>query len=533
MTVPFDPDDVDVIVVQAPAQSPVLTVKVPGPQGPPGVFSVGTVETGEPGTDAEITAVDDGTGHGGKVVNFVIPRGDPGHDAAFTISSVSGSGPTTDPQVILGGTAPNYTLDFVIPQGPKGDKGDQGIQGPLGPVGPIGPKGDPGAGIQIGGQVNTYAQLPSGLTMADAGKAWFVVADGKLYIWSGTAFPANGAGTIFQGPVGPANTLTMGTVTTGDAGTSATAAVTGTAPNQTLSLTIPRGADGPAGPANVLSIGTVTTGAAGSNASASITGTSPSQTLNLTIPQGAQGPQGIQGPVGPQGVSGGGVLVLGATDPVPPGTPAGTVIYRPAIKTPTYYWGSGTSFPTLGLGSGDTYFHTGLGCLMGWDGVNWRQREATEVASLTARDTISTTYSSLLYAGFKVLVAGTEYIWNGSKWLPDQWIYVGAAGAPAFQNGWINYDNGVTAGTYQTARFMKTSNNIVIVQGLVKNGTTGGILPIFTLPAGYRPKFVHIFSVMTSATTPSRMDVYDTGNITPNAGGNGWWSLECSFPAEQ
>lgn len=42
-----------------------------------------------------------------------------------------------------------------------------------------------------------------------------------------------------------------------------------------------------AGPPNVLSVGTVTTGAAGSNASATITGTSPTQVLNLVIPQGA------------------------------------------------------------------------------------------------------------------------------------------------------------------------------------------------------------------------------------------------------
>ena len=38
-----------------------------------------------------------------------------------------------------------------------------------------------------------------------------------------------------------------------------------------------------------LSIGTVTTGAAGSNASASISGTTPNFILNLTIPRGANG----------------------------------------------------------------------------------------------------------------------------------------------------------------------------------------------------------------------------------------------------
>lgn len=50
-----------------------------------------------------------------------------------------------------------------------------------------------------------------------------------------------------------------------------------------------------------LSIGTVTTGAAGSNASASVTGTSPNFKLNLTIPRGNTGATGATGPQGPSG----------------------------------------------------------------------------------------------------------------------------------------------------------------------------------------------------------------------------------------
>lgn len=47
-----------------------------------------------------------------------------------------------------------------------------------------------------------------------------------------------------QGEVGPANTLTIGTVTTLDTGVPATASITGTAPNQVLNLGIPRGLPG-------------------------------------------------------------------------------------------------------------------------------------------------------------------------------------------------------------------------------------------------------------------------------------------------
>lgn len=52
------------------------------------------------------------------------------------------------------------------------------------------------------------------------------------------------------------------------------------------------GSTGATGPANTLSIGSVTTGAAGSSASATITGTAPTQTLSLTIPRGDTGASG-------------------------------------------------------------------------------------------------------------------------------------------------------------------------------------------------------------------------------------------------
>jgi hypothetical protein len=54
------------------------------------------------------------------------------------------------------------------------------------------------------------------------------------------------------------------------------------------------GAQGPAGPANSLSIGTVTSG----TAAATITGTAPSQVLNLVLQKGDTGSTGPQGPAG-------------------------------------------------------------------------------------------------------------------------------------------------------------------------------------------------------------------------------------------
>lgn len=135
------------------------------------------------------------------------------------------------------------------------------------------------------------------------------VRDRKAFInWSPNQAVVTATGAIGPagpkgdtGDTGPANTLSIGTVTTGAAGSSASASITGTAPSQTLSLTIPRGNTGATGatgntgatgPANSLAIGTVTASAPGSAPTATITGTAPSQTLNLTLPRGDVGPAG-------------------------------------------------------------------------------------------------------------------------------------------------------------------------------------------------------------------------------------------------
>src|SRR5699024_10594405 len=97
------------------------------------------------------------------------------------------------------------------PEGPEGPEGPQGIQGEEGPRGPEGPQGiqgergedgEDGAGIEIGGSVDDHGDLPDGLGAGDAGTAYLVKADGKLYIWDGTAWPVSGDGVEFRGPKG-------------------------------------------------------------------------------------------------------------------------------------------------------------------------------------------------------------------------------------------------------------------------------------------------------------------------------------------
>ena len=104
-----------------------------------------------------------------------------------------------------------------------------------------------------------------------------------------------------KGADGKTPNISIGTVTTGAAGTNASATISGTTPNLTLDLIIPKGdkgSNGINGQTPKISIGTVTTGAAGSSASASISGTTPNLTLNLTIPKGDKGDKGDKGAVG-------------------------------------------------------------------------------------------------------------------------------------------------------------------------------------------------------------------------------------------
>ena len=105
----------------------------------------------------------------------------------LTIGTVTTGAPGSDAAADIGGVSPSQTLDLVIPRGdvgPKGDKGD---------TGDVGPKGDTGDDSTV---------------------------------------------------PGPPNVLAVGTVTTGAAGTSAAATITGASPVQTLNLTIPRGNTG-------------------------------------------------------------------------------------------------------------------------------------------------------------------------------------------------------------------------------------------------------------------------------------------------
>jgi hypothetical protein len=88
----------------------------------------------------------------------------------------------------------------------------------------------------------------------------------------------------------------------------------------------------------------------------------------------------------------------------------------------------------------------------------------------------------------------------------DGWHIVGAAGEPAFQGGWQNYD----APAMRPARFRKFPDGRVALGGLIKGGSAGVVA--FTLPVGYRPatgRYAAGVPVVASGG-PAEVDVMDS-----------------------
>lgn len=194
-------------------------------------ISIGTVSTGEEGTNAAATITGEVTN---LKLNLTIPRGNTGAQGAtgdtgatgatpnITIGNVETLGEGESATASISGETPNLTLNLGIPVGATGAQGATGAAG----------------------------QTP---------------------------------------------TISIGTVSSLGEGADATAEITGTSPNLTLNLGIPVGATGaqgeigPAGATPQFSIGTVSTLEPTEQASVTLGGTAAEPTLSFGIPKGANG----------------------------------------------------------------------------------------------------------------------------------------------------------------------------------------------------------------------------------------------------
>lgn len=91
---------------------------------------------------------------------------------------------------------------------------------------------------------------------------------------------------------------------------------------------------------------------------------------------------------------------------------------------------------------------------------------------------------------------------------------------PSLQNSWSNYDTV----TYGPAYYTKLKSGMVVVNGLIKLGTTTGGTLLFTLPAGMRPPRQILLPVATNSAF-GMVEVATNGQVTITAGSNVYFSL--------
>ena len=109
----------------------------------------------------------------------------------------------------------------------------------------------------------------------------------------------------------------------------------------------------------------------------------------------------------------------------------------------------------------------------------------------------------------------------------EDWHTVGAAGEPAFQNGWTAY-----GAPYGPPQFRKRPDGVVELRGLATAGAYA--TPVFTLPAGYRPVGRElIFSGYTSTGTFDYRISAGGGVQFQTGPAGGWVSLEARFSTDQ
>jgi hypothetical protein len=90
--------------------------------------------------------------------------------------------------------------------------------------------------------------------------------------------------------------------------------------------------------------------------------------------------------------------------------------------------------------------------------------------------------------------------WAALNTQQDSWTTV-----TGFTNSWTHF-------TGRTARYRKTSEGFVYLDGALASGTVGSAA--FTLPAGFRPASTLVFTVYTFGTI-GRVDVSSAGVVTP------------------
>lgn len=113
---------------------------------------------------------------------------------------------------------------------------------------------------------------------------------------------------------------------------------------------------------------------------------------------------------------------------------------------------------------------------------------------------------------------------------PDaDWHILGAANEPQFWNGWDHYPSPA----YGSARFRKLADGLVVLEGLIINGTAQ--TDAFYLPPGYRADaeatgtghISHFYTASSNGPAPwGTVWFFEDGRVRPNFGGGYFTALE-------
>jgi hypothetical protein len=271
---------------QGPADGPQGPIGLPGDVGPTGPTGAQAIAANLLGSVADFASLPSS----GQTVSDSYIAEDDGNLYFWDGAEWDNLGPIVGPAGPVGATGPTGTT------GLSGSNGTNGMQGDIGPVGPV---------ITLLGTVADEASLPdsSGLNDNDA---YYVEADGGLYIYSATSVPPAyvNVGAVF-GPTGPGGP---------------------TGPDGPIGVTGPQGVIGPTGAAS-------------------------------TVP-GPDGPQGIVGPIGstgPEGPQGTSLTVVGSVATVGD-LPASATVNDAYVVNATgelYVW-DGAAWNNIGLVQGPT-----------------------------------------------------------------------------------------------------------------------------------------------------------------------------------
>lgn len=97
---------------------------------------------------------------------------------------------------------------------------------------------------------------------------------------------------------------------------------------------------------------------------------------------------------------------------------------------------------------------------------------------------------------------------------------------PSLLNNWTVFDSTPPGtGGYSTPAYTKTSADVVMLKGVIKDGSTALDSVIMRLPIGYRPTHRLIFQTDTAGTA-GRVDILPNGDVLVNRANSGWLVLD-------